>query len=587
MSAPAISRSERVSRVFAVDRQAVLASAVALVALFVWALSLQGVDLGRIDDFGLISALPLATTLSMVALTVSFGLAVLGARPNRFVLALHVAVLLLMVYGLPSIVEPLPRFSVAWRHVGIAEVLTRTGGIDPSVSAYFSWPGFFALAGLVSTTMGWQDTMPLVGWSPLAFNVLYLAPVGILAQSLVADRRVRWLAVWLFLSTNWIGQDYFSPQAFGFLIYLWILALLIRFFGREPTSSWPVPAKWLQPDVPPVEISRPQRAGLLAIISVLFFVLVASHQLTPFATLASIVVLVATGRISTVTMPALMAVLLGAWLSYMTVTYLAGNLNQLLESIGSVDSSVSASLTDRLQGSPQHVFVAVLRSLVAVALWSIAVVGVLLRFQIGRRDVTMALLAFIPFGLLALQSYGGEILLRIFLFSLPFMALLAAHALEITASGRLTRVMVVAVLVVFMGGSFVSRYGNERMDIVTADQIAATDALYEIAEPGSLLVVAGDNTFWQYRDFELHRYRKLDREVVAGDVDGAIDRIAGEDRPVYVILSDSQFRGLALLKGVTEREWAAFERRFAADPRVERIYDQPAARIYRFVPGGS
>lgn len=575
------------SRVLAVDRQAVLAGVVAIGALVAWALSLPYVDLDRIDDFGLVSALPPATTLSMVALTISFGFAVLGARPNRFVLALHVAVLLLMVYGLPSIVEPLPRFSVAWRHVGIAEVLTRTGGIDPSVSAYFSWPGFFALAGFVSTTMGWPDTMPLVGWSPLVFNVLYLAPLGILAQSLVADRRVRWLGVWLFLSVNWIGQDYFSPQAFGFLIYLWILALLIRFFGREPTTSWPVPAKWLQPDVPPVDIGRPQRAGLLAIITVLFFVLVASHQLTPFATLASIIVLVASGRVSTVTMPALMAVLLGAWLSYMTVTYLAGNLNQLLESIGSVDSSVSASLTDRLQGSTEHIFVAVLRSLVAVVLWSIAVVGVLLRFQIGRRDVTAALLAFIPFGLLALQSYGGEILLRIFLFSLPFMAILAAHALEITASGWFSRAMVVGMLVLLMGGSFVSRYGNERMDIVEADQIAATDALYEIAEPGSLLVVGGDNTFWQYRDFELHRYRKLDREVVAGDVPGAIERIAGEDRPVYVILSESQFRGLALLKGLTENEWAAFERRFAADPRVERIYDQPAARIYRFVPRGS
>jgi hypothetical protein len=62
-------------------------------------------------------------------------------------------------------------------------------------------------------------------------------------------------------------------------------------------------------------------------------------------------------------------------------------------------------------------------------MWCLAVLGVLLRRRAGRSVASLALLAFSPFITLALLAYGQEGVLRVYLFSLPWTAALAALAL--------------------------------------------------------------------------------------------------------------------------------------------------------------
>src|SRR5205807_4877494 len=73
----------------------------------------------------------------------------------------------------------------------------------------------------------------------------------------------------------------------------------------------------------------------------------------------------------------------------------------------------------------------ILRSQEALSLgmWFLAVVGVLLRRRAGRSVWSLALLAFSPFITLAMLAYGQEGVLRVYLFSLPWTAALAALAL--------------------------------------------------------------------------------------------------------------------------------------------------------------
>ena len=43
-----------------------------------------------------------------------------------------------------------------------------------------------------------------------------------------------WTGIWLFALGNWIGQDYFSPQAFAFFLYLVVVLVVVRWLGRRP-----------------------------------------------------------------------------------------------------------------------------------------------------------------------------------------------------------------------------------------------------------------------------------------------------------------------------------------------------------------
>ena len=57
-------------------------------------------------------------------------------------------ILLLAAYRIPT-----PRTEVAWRHLGITRALVDAGSVDPTIDAYFNWPGFFAgLGGVFETT---------------------------------------------------------------------------------------------------------------------------------------------------------------------------------------------------------------------------------------------------------------------------------------------------------------------------------------------------------------------------------------------------------------------------------------------------
>lgn len=571
----------------AIARPHVATAAIAVIAAAAWASSLRDIHLDRMNDLGLISVMPPLALLAMGALVVSFAITIALPRLSSPVILLHLAVLILMLYTLPALIEPLPRFNVAWRHVGIADVLVRSGTIDPAISAYFSWPGYFALSALVTSALGLPDATQLLAWAPTVFNVLYLPPLALLFGSLARNRRVVWMGVWIFYVANWVGQDYFSPQAFAYLVMLWILALLLRWNAAVPRRIGPLSAAWFAGDeAPPEQVPPGQRMAVLGLVVLLFAFVVVSHQLTPFAIIASVSGLVLVHRIRNWSLPILMAVMLGAWLSYMTVTYLSGHLHQLLSNIGSVDASFTENITERLQGSPLHVVAAMVRTGTALAVWSMAAVGVILRLQNGRRDLTPVILAALPFGLVLLQSYGGEIVMRIFLFSLPFMALLIAWALALGWPGLAAHWrtgVAAAVVCLLLAGSFVSRYGNERMDLLLPDEAAGMEAVYALAEPGSMLIAVHSNVFWQYRGYETYRYRYARDAVTQADMEPLLERLhSAGDHDVYVLLSRSQRSALELLNGIEEADWVRFENRLQGLEGMRLVFDNGAVQLYAY-----
>ena len=488
-----VAGSQRLREALARAREAAtktaLGSIVAVaVALVLWTVSVRGIDLRAMTSLGMVSILPPAAFVALALLGTSFCLTLWRRRePSAALMVLHVAALVFMLYGLPALAEPQARFAVTWRHVGVMQSILDSGHVDPAASAYFNWPGFFVLAGLLLRAAGLHDVLGVANWSPLAFQLLYLGPMLLILRALTRDMRLVWLGVWVFYVGDWIGQDYFSPQAFAFLLYLVLLGMLLT---------------WVRPGEYNAPARSATRAGLVGIVLLVFAAMVPSHQLTPFAVLASVGLLVLGRRCSARGLPLAMAVILGAWLSYMTVGYLSGHAEELFAQIGNLDATVTQNVSGRLRGDAGHLFVTRTRLVLTLGLWAVALVGAWSLRRFGHRDLAPLMLFIAPFGLVPLQPYGGEILLRVFLFSLPFTAFFVAAVLQ-----RAPLAVAVPVTLALLGGFMVNRYGNERMDWFSADEVRVVDRLDALAPAGSTLVSWSNSLPWQARHYSQHRYR--------------------------------------------------------------------------------
>lgn len=573
-------------------------------ALALWGSKLRAINLAQMTDLGLVSVLPGTFFAALLLLTLSFCLSLRQREISSPLLLLHILILILILYGTTSLIEEVPRFESVWKHVGVSEYIMRTGAVAPEISAYFDWPGFFILISFGTAVVGANDPLAVAMWFPLIINVLSLGPLLLILKAATSDKRVIWLGIWLFYVTNWIGQDYFSPQALNYFLYLVMIAILVGWF-KAPRATSPASIaaarstlarrwleqgrRWLTPTetIPNSASSAGQRAGLLAILIALFATIIASHQLTPFAIIGSVTMLVLLGRTRPRGLPILLVVLTASWLSFMATAYLAGNAAGLLSALGQVSSSVDSNVTNRLRGSPEHIVVIYARLAMSVAIWGLALLGGLRILRQGERPLTFAILAITPFFLVIVQPYGGEMLLRVYLFVLPYMAFFAAKAFYVTAkSGRswATTIAIAVVSITLLSGFLLTRYGNERADNFTADEVAALGQLYEVAEPGSLFIDMSENMPFRFRDFEKFTYLQGFSALQAGGMQQLIARMEQGKYPQrYLILTQSQRAAVELYNGLPPGEWDRITAEIQASPRFRLIIANDAVQIYRLV----
>jgi hypothetical protein len=548
---------------------------VPLVVCALWGIAISGIDARDITDVGLISVTPISVLVLLGVLSISFALTFVGSfRP--WVAFVHVVALIVMLYGVTAFIEPVSRFSPVYTHVGVIDYIVRHGGVDPKIDAYFNWPGFFSFGALLVKIAGVHNALAFAAWGPLAFNLLYLAPLLVIFRWAGADARLTWLALWIFYCTNWVGQDYFAPQAVGYLMWLSIAAVLLLHFAPAPRELALRPsvhaiagtvrpravrewvASWIRPKTAPV--FSPQRIGLLLIVVAVYTATVTGHQLTPFPALVAVTGLVLFAGLETRGLPLLMGFILAAWIAYMTTTFLAGHIGDLTKTTGSLGKNLNQSLTHRVGGSPGHELVAHIRFLGSAGIWCLALVGIVRRLGSRRIDSALLVLGAAPLLLPALQPYGGEILLRVYLFALPsvafFIAAIAFPSLR-SRSGWITVAAVAVTSFVLLGLFQYTRYGNERLDAYTPGDRAAVSALYRIAPPGSTLIAGTYNIPWRDRDYERYDYRLLtDLSSWRNDIDSPVPiakQLTTEfgKRGAYVIITRSTEIAADLILGRT------------------------------------
>ncbi|MFF3467982.1 lipopolysaccharide biosynthesis protein [Streptomyces sp. NPDC002619] len=559
------------------------------------ALGLHDSDLDRMDGLGLVSVLPESTLLGAALLTVVFASLLWMDRQHKVLLLAALLATVVSLHALPAVIETEPRFATAWQHLGFLEYIDRTGSALPYLDARWSWPGFFAAAAFFAQACGVTDMTEVIRWWPIAMQLLYLAPMFLLMRSIRAGWRAKWAGAWIFVMGNWVGQDYFSPQGFTYLLYLVFVAMLLVWFQ---------PPRVLGTGLRPGELevkaaNRRQRTVLLLVLIGLFAATVLAHQLTPFMMLGVLAALVLLGRCELRGLPMLFAVLVAVWVGFVAEPYWSGHFNELFGGFGGLGGNVSSSVSGRIHGgSSAHEPVLYARLALAGGVMAMACWGWWRRREAKYRERSLPVLAFVPFLGFGMQSYGGEMALRVFMFALPGAALLAGLALfprtSVTAEERdrdrvsLAPLAALLVGLLLMGGFLVARWGNEPFERVRPGEVAAMDYVYARDDPTVRLLWMSSDTAdnvtpampWGARDMEKVQYVPTLAPTDPVLVSSLVKALKDAGPRSYLMINEGEAVFLELNAGYSATWKTRLIRNLDQRQELKRVFANDDATIY-------
>jgi len=472
-------------------------------SVVLWLIALPGIKPDQMGGLGLVTILPVSFYAALLVLTLSFSVTLSRFRVVQGLLFAHVALFILIVHGTPALAYDTLRYSWAWKHLGIVDYILRHGTVDRSVAtmnAYHNWPGFFAAAALFAKAAGLSSLAGFAAWAPVFFNLLNLGALKFLLSSLTQNEKQLWLALWVVAIGSWVGQDYFSPQAFTLFFHFIALGLVGHFFTYR--------------DLLPRQKILP---ALLILLGV-FMVIATSHQLTPFVSTLSLCAVTLFSRNRLSVLPLLMAAVTATWLIYGAEPFIRVEMRELMASFGKVSENFDDTLTGLSTLNQAGRLVALAGRALTLSVWGMAfaaMAGHLFKHR-AYADWRLLALTGAPFLLLAGNSYGGEIQFRIYLFSLPFMALWVARlfaAKPVAAWKQFsgTFALSVALIACFL----VAYYGNDKQYYFSPDEILATQVLYEVAPRGSLIVEVSPNYPSKYVNYDFYTHVAISREPAA------------------------------------------------------------------------
>jgi hypothetical protein len=472
-----------------------------------WWLSVSRIRVGTLDDYGLLPAFPLSFYAALGLLVASFVAALCAPRRSEAVLAGHVLALIVFLHGTMPLIFSEPFYPWVYKHFGVVEYIDLHGRLDASVDIYQNWPAFFTLSAWFGRVAG---TRPLeyAAWAQVFFNACNLVLLRYVFGSLSRDIRLVWIAIFVFFAANWVAQDYFSPQAFAFTLSLGLCGVILRWLLIAPDRAWM--ARWLNraaafvarlgrrrrsgaPEDEPAGSQRVGRRTARNVAIVLFALIVTTHQLTPYMLIAGLAVLTFLG----VVRPRLLVVLFAA----MALGYLLPRLGfieryyGLLGSAGEPLKNVRSAAVgfNGLAGEPGRVLCAHAARVLSLVVWGLGLIGAVRRLRAGYKNLGIAALAVAPAFIALADTYGGEAIYRVFLFSLPWFALLTAFALrpggdDWSTVRTLPRLLLplTLLLALFLPAYFGMAATNE----VRSGEVAASQYFYDHAPPHSVLMIA-------------------------------------------------------------------------------------------------
>ena len=587
----------------------VLHGAVLVAALACWALALTATELDDIAGLGLLNALPVTYYLAVALLAGGFAATVSGRVVRAGLAFAYILALIVVLHATTAVLYDEPRYVWVYKHLGVIDLIAQDGAAPRSLDIYANWPAFFALNAWFSRAAG-VSAIDYAPWAQVFFNVANVAALTYVLRGLTADRRLICIAAWFFVLANWIGQDFLAPQAFAFLMALGLAGLYLRHAPppRAPTTR---PGHWLArikeriarrlvpddaPSPPPLELPGPRSPrAALALGLVLFTAATMSHQLSPVIIIASALALAIVARRLPLWVPGVMIAIEVLWLipawSYVSDRYdlLALNVLDRPRPVGS-DPELALPGVDLVARGAQ---------LTVALVGVLAIIGLLRRLRAGHRDLDAVLLILAPVAVTPLQGYGGEGLLRSFLFALPWLAFLTACACvpgPATARALRPARLLVASAVVGTGLLF-AYFGLEKVNRVPPDDVAAARWIEANAPQGTLVTYLAPSfparATAGYARLKLNTSPTTPNLLEDGDAGGLLwgareartlgNLQAANPAPEhFVVVSPGQEDYLRLFGFAAPGSVAAVTAAMEASGDYQLVYRNGEARVYRW-----
>jgi hypothetical protein len=403
------------------------------VSLGLWAAGIMRTRTTVLGPFGLLPDLPVVFFTGVALLVISAAAELTRRQPSRWRMALHAVTLVIMLYGTAPLLYPEARYTWVYKIIGPVQYVNAYGRLNGSIDIYQNWPGFFALAAWFTKLAGLGSPLSYVKWAQLFYELAALPLLYLIYGQLRLTPRQRFVAVMLYAACNWVGQDYFSPQAAGTLLSLGIMAMAMRWlYLARPVRLPP----WHRLGIltvtgagartrPIPELPAPATPVVIAIL-LMYFVLTFTHELSPYIIAVQLGMLAAIGALRPPWLPVALGSIAAGYLlphwSFINSHY------GLLHGAGNFFGNASPPAF-RMGASSSQLVIERCSAALSLGIWALAAAGAWLRRRAGQDALPLPLLAFSPAVLLAVQGYGHEGILRVYLFSLPWSAALAACAL--------------------------------------------------------------------------------------------------------------------------------------------------------------
>ena len=576
------------------------------VAMVVWgvALAITGEEL--VGDSGLLTTFPLIWYFA-VAVVVALCIRAVAARKmasNAF-LAASTTGLVAMLYASAPMLVSVPRLPWSYKHIAVSNYISATGQVDPSIDIYQRWPGFFSVSAFMGEAVGYRNAVDYAALAEFGFALLDVVIILAIARTLTSNPRIYWTATLVFALSNWVNQNYYSPQAFAYTLYLTMCLVALTFLRGTPAKI----AIWVEnrleglqgrfnrgltaaPEAHAVHSSRTMVMPAAVALLFLQAATVPSHQLTPYMAILALFPLFVFGYFR--------PKWLGPALAVLAVAYFLPNVDYVDNKYGlfnGFDIFKNASYEPPQVSTMKDAASWMARTPDALSIF-VGLLGMagfvrnLLRGNV-RQTLIVGWLAVAPIFWLLGQSYGGEAKFRIFLFALPWLAVGVAWLCwsgpvrtPKSVMGATASLTIMAMLFTIVYFQAEGKFRVPKEDVVAAQwldaRVGEKDVIFETNAFFPLVIGPNYPNYleWGQVTSLTKFFQKSNGSVMPEDVERYANKNWKAER-VFVVFSDSQLEHAIEDKLFDVNMLPALERELAAGDKADHVFDNGAVRIYQ------
>lgn len=414
----------------------------------------------ELNDFlGLTSHLPITYWFGLGLITLCSILVYLDKELNNKLVYLYILIILgLILFGVGVFSYATVKNPASYYPAGEVKNVLLTNHIDtlsdvPLVS-YRSWPAFHLLSATILYVTN-IDFICLIKYMPLFWLLLFILIIFSIGKKINISLNQSFLLSFLSLSSFWVSQLYYSPQAFAFLLYLIMFSLSITSIANN-------------------KVNRTE----IFLFLLFFTVIVISHLLTTITVLLSIIFFFnyrlfkeKKNRLMLI----LFLIIFISWYIYLSTQVLKIGIPEFIKQVITIESYSIAQMkvnptsqTEFFSKQFQFTYVLIYIALLATSFFLyFSKIENIKTIYLKRIYFWLAGVAFI-----SIIAYGKETYERMYMFSLiPLVCIIIMSFVNIKSGNKL----LISLMVIFMILFIPAQSGNDSISTSSQTELKGAE----------------------------------------------------------------------------------------------------------------